>query len=222
MSVSAPPTPVISIVGVPTVESRPPDNLYNGQPYTAVNIGLVETTDPGIGKEYDEAVQKAVRDGWQLIRQVHHDFQQTPRFKALANLEHQHRQAADQVRQLQQKIAAAEKDIQAKANNGSLTLDDQTRLRRLESDLDNLQVTQHRIGQALDQARQWYRAAVKEAVEAVRQKIIADSTRDYNKARDQLAGAVIANGIGLATAQAIQLRFGGLWHQDDWAKVPTV
>jgi hypothetical protein len=214
--------PQVSIVGPLTVQSKPAQNLVDGHPYTAVTVGLVESVDPGIAAEYDKSVNQAVNDSWSRLRQIHQDFQQTPRFKSLVNLEAQHRQALDQVTQLQQKVVAADQANQAKMAAGNFTLDDQNRLRKLQLDLDGAKMTLNSVTGALDQARTAYRTAVKAAVEEVRQKIITQADRDHQKAQAQLAGAVVANGIGLATAEAVQVRFGGLWREDDCFQVPNV
>jgi hypothetical protein len=202
------------IDGLFNVEFRPPNNLHNAHPYSRVNIGAVETSDPNTAQRFEDATTAAVQAVWAMIQEVRAEFADTPEGKAVAKLEGLLREAQDQLRHKRSRLAEAEARVSSSAFDGSLSLDQQAQIAPLQTAVTQAQTAVDQIQQHLTHARTKYRTLIQDGVERVRKQVLNDCSARRVPVQESIAKTILDASIEQATIQAIETRFGGFWYPD--------
>jgi hypothetical protein len=203
------------IDGLFNVEFRPTNNLHGAHPFTRVQIGAVETSDPATAEKFHQATSAAVQEVWKLIAEVRDQYRDMPEGQAVTKLDGLLREAKEQLRHKRTRLTEAEARVSSSAFDGSLSLDQQAMVGPLQSAVTQAQMAVDQIQQHLTQAREKYLGLVKEAVESVRRKVLADCSARRVPVQEEIAKVILDTAIEQATIQAIETRFGHFWYPED-------
>jgi hypothetical protein len=197
------------------VEFRPADNLHNAHPYSRVNIGAVETSDPATAQKFEDATNQALQRVWGLIAEVRDQYRDMPEGQAVTKLDGLLREAKEQLQNKRSRLAEAEARVSSSAFDGSLSLNQQAMIGPLQTAVTQAQMAVDAVQEHLQQARTKYLGLVKDGVERVRKQVLADCLARRVPLQEEMAKLILDNAIEQAEITAIETRFGGFWHADD-------